>query len=146
MPTPVPNPNEIEKNFLLETATKKIVELNVDEHVKAWKKEKQMILATQFVLDLLACRKISDKYEWLSENQIRSEIACFHYQNRPLMNNKKSMIDEIQKLNPNKIYPYQSGVTFINFKLKADLDEILDIFLTNVILKGSRGRKGPFYI
>merc|ERR1712156_808962 len=60
------------------------------------------------------------------------------------MNNKKSMIDEIQKLNPNKTYPYQSGVTFKNFKLKKDLNQILKVLKQKDYIQIEKWERGSF--
>ena len=116
---------EIEtKAAIVKAATDRNKNLHEKFEIERAKKEKQMAVATEFVIDLLASEKNGEEYNFMNKNYIWNKIRDFHYEHRPLnrMSRKKSVTAKFS-ISQKK---YISGITFKNFKF-ADLKSILDV-------------------
>ena len=112
--------------------------LNEKFQVERAKKEKQMAIATEFVIDLLASEKIAsedtEEYRFMNKNYIWNKIRDFHYEHRPL--NRMSRKESVTAKFLNYKGKYISGVTFKHFKLD-DLETILDVLRKGLRKDGS---------
>ena len=91
---------EIEKT-ILKAAIHKAADRNNKLHekfnIERAKKEKQMAVAREFVIDLLASEKIvtgqEEEYSFMNKNYTWNKISDFHYEHRPLnrMSRKESV-------------------------------------------------------
>ena len=116
---------EIEtKAAIVKAATDRNKNLHEKFEIERAKKEKQMAVATEFVIDLLASEKNGEEYNFMNKNYIWNKIRDFHYEHRPLnrMSRKKSVTAKFS----NSRKKYISGITFKHFKFD-DLQTILDV-------------------
>ena len=116
---------EIEtKAAIVKAATDRNKNLHEKFKIERAKKEKQMAVATEFVIDLLASENNGDEYNFMNMNYIWNKIRDFHYEHRPLnrMSRKKSVTAKFS----NSQKKYISGITFKHFKF-TDLQTILDV-------------------
>ena len=114
--------------------------LNEKFQIERAKKEKQMAIATEFVIDLLASEiDDTEEYRFMNKNYIWNKISDFHYEHRPLnrMSRKKSVTAKFTSYKRK----YISGVTFKHFNF-TDLQTILDVLRDGLREDGSE--KIPF--
>ena len=128
---------ETEKT-IFKAATDRNNNLHEKFKIERAKKEKQMAVATEFVIDLLASEKNvidqKEEYRFMNKNYIWNKISDFHYENRPLnrMSRKESVTTKFLRYKGK----YISGVTFKHFKFN-DLKIILDVLREGLHEDGS---------
>ena len=128
---------ETEKT-IFKAATDRNNNLHEEFKIERAKKEKQMAVATEFVIDLLASEKNvidqKEEYRFMNKNYIWNKISDFHYEHRPL--NRMSRKESVTTKFGNSKRKYISGATFKHFTFD-DLQTILDVLREGLREDGS---------